>query len=320
MSANISVGGGKPEIAYVGEKPWHGLGTKINENATMDEVIEAAGLDWTVSTRPVFQQVENQAFREIERYQLIVRDDTQAVLGLSGKRFTPLQNRDAFRALDSKIQKLRVKYDVAGALGVGEHIWALAKLGTFSVGKNDEITKYLLLANSHDSKHSLRILVTTIRVVCQNTMVAALSEGTGKGYKGVHSSVLESRLSGAIDDVLQVSGIYKNLEEIYGRMLTQRMNKAQVDQYFRKVFKVAGGADQDKPSRVLVELSERLENKENTIGGMAGTVWQAFNTATEFCDHGGRKTPLDTRAQSILFGAGASVKQRAFEEAVALIR
>lgn len=93
MSANISTGSGKPEIAYVGEKPWHGLGTKISEHATMDEVINAAGLDWTVSTRPVFQQVENQAFREIEGYQLIVRDDTQAVLGLSGRRYTPLQNR-----------------------------------------------------------------------------------------------------------------------------------------------------------------------------------------------------------------------------------
>lgn len=322
MPADISKASGAPEIAYVGDKPWHGLGTKIEKDATMEEVIEAAGLGWTVGIRPVFQRLQDNKMREVEEAQLIIREDTQDVLGVTGRRFKPLQNVEAFAAMDKHIKGLKARYDVAGALGKGENVWALAYLGKFAVGKDDEIIKYLLLANSHDGKHSLRILITTIRVVCANTMVAALDAATGRGFSGVHSSLLNGKLDASISGVLEVEGIYRDLEAAYGRMLTYRMSKEQTEQYFRKVFKIAAGdaQDKDKPSRVLADLNERLGSKENTLGGMAGTLWATYNSATEFCDHGGRRTPLDTRAHSLLFGPAAGTKQRAFEEAIALIK
>ncbi len=321
MSHNISHASGRAEIAYAGEHPWHSLGTPIPDNASMEEVIEAAGLDWTVSTQPIFQRLpNNKSFREVAGHQLIVRDDTQDILGVTGDRFTPLQNLEAFKAMESRIRPLGARYDVAGALGVGETVWVSARLSSFEVQKGDALDRFLLLTNGHDGKHSLRILIACRRVVCQNTLILALAEGQGKGFRGVHSALLKGKLSGAVDEVLEVEGIYKQAEEAYGRMLTVRMNKEQVDQYFKKVFKIAEKNENDKPSRVLAELSERFDAPTNRVGNMAGTVWAAYQAAVEAVDHGGRRTQLDARAKSLLFGPGAITKARAFEEAVALIK
>ena len=41
-------------MAYAGEVPWHGLGKPVHSNMTPDEMLVAAGIDWTVSKRPAF--------------------------------------------------------------------------------------------------------------------------------------------------------------------------------------------------------------------------------------------------------------------------
>ena len=141
MPANINT------MMYVGEKPWHGLGKRLENAATSAEAIKAAGLDWKVTKEPLFLE----GGTRLEKALATVREDTGAVLGVVGKVYQPLQNKDAFKFFDAVVGIKEAMYHTAGALGDGECVWILAKLpGVVRVVGDDITEKYLLLTNRHD--------------------------------------------------------------------------------------------------------------------------------------------------------------------------
>ena len=107
MGHNISEAGGRPEMFYVGERPWHGLGTELEAPATAAEAIAAAGLDWDVVQQPLYTKVgedwKTARTVEIEHHVANVRQDTSHVLGVVGKRYQPIQNREAFSFFDAEV-------------------------------------------------------------------------------------------------------------------------------------------------------------------------------------------------------------------------
>jgi len=157
-------------MMYVGEKPWHGLGTRLENAATSAEAIKAAGLDWNVTKQPLFLE----GGMQLERALATVREDTGAVLGVVGKVYQPLQNKDAFSFFDAVVGIKEAMYHTAGALGKGECVWILAKLpGVVRVVGDDITEKYLLLTNRHDGWGSATVMFTPIRVVCQSAIRSA---------------------------------------------------------------------------------------------------------------------------------------------------
>ena len=48
MAHMLEMVDGQAQMAYVGQTPWHGLGVKLEEGVSPQEMMEAAGLDWEV--------------------------------------------------------------------------------------------------------------------------------------------------------------------------------------------------------------------------------------------------------------------------------
>jgi len=142
MPHNLNVTNGGVSMMYVGETPWHKLGTKLEKPATSEEAIQEAGLNFTVQKFRLQTATNN---LPVETHYATVRTDTMEVLGVVGSRYEPIQNKDAFRTFDALVGEGEAIYHTAGALGRGERIWLLAKLPDYiRVNGNDVVEKYRL--------------------------------------------------------------------------------------------------------------------------------------------------------------------------------
>ena len=154
-------------MMYVREKPWHGLGTEVQEAPTSRDALRLAGLDWTVEQKPI--QLEG---IEIPGYKANVRSTDDRVLGVVSDRYRIVQNQKAFEFTDSIIGG-DVRYETAGSLNGGKKIWLLAKLPETEIA-GDETEPYMCFTNTHDGSGAIRVCMTPIRVVCNNTLSASM--------------------------------------------------------------------------------------------------------------------------------------------------
>ena len=164
MSANVET------MFYVREKPWHGLGTEVQEAPTSIDALTLAGLDWEVIQKDVYTDDGSL----ISGYKLNTRSIDSAALGIVSDRYKVVQNEEAFRFTDDLLGE-GVTYETAGALQGGRKVWMLARLPQRYIIAGDEIAPYMVVMNSHDGSSGIKVAMTPIRVVCQNTLNLALN-------------------------------------------------------------------------------------------------------------------------------------------------
>ena len=110
------------EMFYVREKPWHGLGTRVEEAPTSENALILAGLNWTVEQENVYTD-----FGEIiPGYRANIRSTDRRVLGVVTDRYKVVQNAEAFAFTDELLGK-GVRYETAGSLQDGRKVWLLAR-------------------------------------------------------------------------------------------------------------------------------------------------------------------------------------------------
>lgn len=324
MAHELNFQNGQASMMYVGEAPWHGLGTKLDKPATAAEAIAAAGLDWRVAKHPLYA-IAGHVVLPVENKFAIVREDLWGkpkcpVYGIVGSDYTPLQNREAFAFFDPIVnEKNAAIYHTAGALGEGERVWVLAKLPSdIHVIGEDIANKYLLLSNSHDGNSSVQIKFTPIRVVCQNTLTMALSEGPA--IRVPHTKDLQARLKQAERALGLINARFDELEKSFRAMVAVSMDSNKLTEYLQLVFPDPRDVENERALKRAQEnrlLGECLfsEGQGNQLEGVTGTLWAAYNGVTELIDHRATAQPGDRRLESVWFGNGYLAKARAFKVA-----
>lgn len=319
---------GKGEMFYVGQSPWHSLGNPFPRVATTEEAIEASGMGWTVSLQPLYRHRDGQAY-ESRLVRSVVRDDTHEEIGSVGMDYTLFQNREMFEFCDTLVGESAAMYHTAGSLRGGSRVWVLAKLPqNLVVVPGDEVEKYFLLASGHDGGLSLTARFTDIRVVCANTLSAALSEPGAKWEMKVrHTQNVKDRVEEA-RKVLQVGLRYfEVLGRKYQALAAATIDAMMAQQYFEAVIPITKTSkDEDSPRikrthEILAYLFQ--EGRGNQLPGVKNTMWAALNAVSEYVDHvrGVRRdgVPRETWAEAALFGSGMLLKQKAFTEALAFV-
>jgi phage/plasmid-like protein (TIGR03299 family) len=319
MSANLLIQNGQAAMFYIDEVPWHGLGTKLDQPATAQEAIEAAHLNWPVIKLPL--SAGSKHIPVPDKFAVVRKagnrvQKSDPVLGVVGKDYTPLQNKDAFRFFDPIVGQNAAIYHTAGALGNGERVWILAKLpGHIRVVGDDISEKYLLLSNSHDGKSSVQIKFTPVRVVCQNTLTLALSDGAV--CRVVHHADIRRKLEQAHQMLGLITERFDEVEETFQSMSRVQMDTNRLAEYLTAVY-----PDSKEPEKM--ELVQRDRNwseyffdqgRGNRLPGVAGTLWAAFNGVTEWQDHRKSRQNENQRLVSTWFGGSYQTKARAFSVA-----
>ena len=313
----------------VRETPWHQLGTVLSDAPkSIEYALSAAGLDWTVRRSTVHLNDGT----VIPEKRAIVRDSDGAVLGVVGETYHPLQNVDAFRFFDPIIQDGRGHYETAGSLRGGRIVWVLARLNeTFEPVAGDPVCPYVMLANSHDGSRAVQARFTPIRVVCNNTLTAALARDASpdRAQNVRHLSRMHAHLGEAQRTLGLISANLEATVEIYRAFAERQLRSAEIEAYLRSVVPDnRKAARHTRTENIRTDIMTLIESGRGTeIPGVRGTLWGAYNAVTEYVDHH-RGIPLedvfdaetlDTRLDSMVFGNGAVVKERALSAAKALL-
>jgi len=298
-------------MAYAGEVPWHGLGVKVPADLTPEQMLEKAGLDWTVDKVDLFYG-EN---KMVPGKKGLVRSSDGRYLDTIGDDWNPLQNVDAFEFFNDFVMAGDMEMHTAGALENGRRVWALAKVkDTFEVFKEDVIEQYLLFSNPHKYGMSIDVRMTPIRVVCNNTLTFALDMMSDRMVRINHRAEFDA------DAVKETLGVAKEKLDTYKEAAvflgSKRYNKENIVEYFSRVFPRTSNKrdDEENVSRNAKQALEIIDTQPGAEFGR-GSWWQAFNTVTYMTDHTlGRSQ--DTRLQSAWFGGNRKKKMDALELAL----
>ncbi|MCL4540278.1 MAG: DUF945 domain-containing protein [Bacteroidetes bacterium] len=322
MAHNLNFKNGKASMMYFGEKPWHGLGTELKHAATAEEALEAAQLNFVVKKAKMYAKIDGDYVENPLAFSTY-RTDTGGILGTVGARYTPVQNTDAFRFFDSLVGEGEAMYHTAGALGAGETIWILAKLPDYiKVGGKDIVEKFLLLYNTHDGSSVIRARLTPVRVVCNNTLTAALRDSREQEVRIRHTANAVERLEQAHKVLGLTNQVYEELGKVFNRMSDVKTTKDERKEYTEKLFPVIDEKNEEHVVHQVQKREKVLQLEEAGVGAelSRGTVWGIYNAATEYADHiWPNDSNRDKHLKSIWFGDRGSLKKQAFELANQLI-
>ncbi len=331
MSHEIDQSAGYAAAAYARVPAWHGLGKVLPNPMDPEEAIAAAGIGWGVSCQPVYRAYDGGSFEVITDRRIVVRDDTNAILGHVGTQFVPLQQQGQVDFLRGVVGE-GCKIDACGSLRDGKRVWFLCDLkASYDVVKHDTVKPYLLTLNGHDGNLAWISLLTADRVVCANVLALAMSRvgldrdgnptktGDGTGYVKLRHN---GKLSENIEQAKLALAITRSASEKQAiqakalaakKMLTADLTAFFVEQVESLKF------SKERSELVLQELAMGLDAETNSLPGMRGTAWQAFNVWGEWLDHAPRRVSPGVRMESLWVGDGARTKAKAWDKLLATV-
>jgi phage/plasmid-like protein (TIGR03299 family) len=318
---------GKHSFFSVKEKAWHGLGQIVSAYPTSAEAIGFAGLDFEVAKLPNIHRLPEERDVVSDNSFFTYRTDTGAVLGAKlGPDYHVVQNRDAFTFFDAIAHGEGVMYETAGALGQGERIFIMAKLPDYiRVGNEDLIEKYLFLTTSHDGYGSITAAFTPVRIVCANTLNAAMRNHTNS-IKIRHTANAKERLEQAHKVMGISNNLSKELESIFNQWAKVRISDPEV----KKLIQLAITPNKEVLQNIQVGKDDEgstcfrnmcnaayeyaLSNPTQQAETTKGTLFGAYNGITGYFQNVRRYRDGEAKLKSILFGGTAQQRtQRAFD-------
>lgn len=267
MSANV-------EFMYSASNvtPWHNLGIVISEALTSEEAIKTAKLDWDVIPNPIYDGFG----RELSGYKVNLRSTDNKILGIVSDKYKIVQNRDAFAFTDSLLGQ-GVKYETAGSLASGKRVWMLARLEN-TILAEENIDPYLVFTNSHDGTGAVKVAITPVRTVCENTLNLALKTAS-RHWSARHMGQIEDKLEDAKMTLLNAETYMKCLGEEFEALKLKKVTDSQVKEMtdyllkeeFETVWKNAYGNDTNGKIVSFLDRAraakyeEKIDRKRNEI-------------------------------------------------------
>lgn len=218
MPANVET------MFYTRVAPWHGLGTRVESAVSSEEALQVSGLNWRVEQRPILS-----GGNPIFGYKANIRDTDKKVLGVVTDRYRVVQNAEAFAFTDALLGE-GVKYETAGSLQEGRKIWLLAKLPDKYIIEGEQIDPYLVFSSSHDGSGAIKVAMTPIRVVCQNTLNVALANAK-RIWSTIHVGDLAAKMDEAHNTLLLAEKYMGKLGAEVSRLSKIKLSDSKVAEY-----------------------------------------------------------------------------------------
>jgi len=315
-------------MAYVGAEPWHGLGNKLAPNQPIELWAERAGMNWRIEEAEVrFVAAGNRNLGSIHAFpeqKVLYRSDTKAPLSVVSARYQVVQPSEILEFYRDLTEVGGFQLETAGVLKEGRKLWALARTGQSATLKGkDEVNGYLLLATACDGTLATTAQFTSVRVVCNNTLQIALGD-SASAVKVPHRSQFDAQ---AVKRQLGIA--ISSWDAFMARtkaLAERRVSDSAAEAFLRRVltYSTPNVADRDALAvneRAIKAVGQLYagRGKGADLASASGTAWGLLNACTEYVDHHRRARSDDHRRDAAWFGQGATIKQRAWDEALKLV-
>ena len=275
MAANIE------SMFYVRETPWHGLGTKVLEAPASKDALQLAGLDWRVLQEPIYTAMEEL----VDGYKANVRDSDRKVLGVVTDRYRVIQNDEAF-AFTDELLGAGVKYETAGSLQGGRKVWLLAHMPHEYIISGERISPYLLFSNTHDGSGAIKVALTPIRVVCQNTLNLALANAK-RSWSMIHTGDIKEKMQEAKDTLFLAENYMDELGKEFEALRMKKLTDKQVMEYIEILLPIEDGStpQQEKNMKRLREDMKIRYFDAPDLQGVGKNAYRFVNAVSDFATH-----------------------------------
>ena len=283
MAANVET------MFYTRQKPWHGLGTMVQEAPASREALDLAGLNWKVIQKALLTADGHL----VPGFKVNLRDSDNQVLGVVTDRYRVVQNEDAFAFTDALLGE-GVTYETAGSLQNGRRTWILAKLPQNYIISGDEITPYLVFMNSHDGTGAIKAAMTPIRVVCQNTLNLALKTAK-RTWSADHVGDIQGKMEDARYTLLYADQYMKELGKAIDALRRIKLSDRQVQEYIDALFPLPENATEAQTKNML-RLKEDMKARYHEapdLKDVGKNGYRFINAVSDFATH---SEPLRKRA------------------------
>lgn len=279
MAANIE------NMFFTRETPWHGLGTRVEESPGSKEALTLAGLNWKVIQEPIYTGTKEQ----IEGFQANIRDSDRKVLGVVTNRYKVIQNQEAFAFTDSLLGE-GVRYETAGSLQGGRRVWLLAHMPHDYIISGERFDPYLLFSNTHDGSGAVKVALTPIRVVCQNTLNLALSKAK-RSWSMVHTGNIKGKIQEAKETLLLAEDYMERLGHEFESLRKKKLSDREVMDYIEILLPSEDGSTPQQTKNIK-RLREDLTCRYFDAPDLQDTGKNAYRFINAVSDFATHATPL----------------------------
>ena len=277
-----------------GVRPWHGIGTVVEDAPTSDEAIKIAKLDWKVEQFPVYANGNL-----IPEHFANIRMDTNEALGIVKSRYKIVQNDEAFDFVDGIVgnDEIACHYETAGSLFNGRKIFLLVRLPDKKI-LGDDIENYLFFTTSHDGSGSLTAGISNVRVVCNNTLQMAI-KGANRIWRCKHTTNIDDRRQEAQKALGLAVKYMDNMDVVAEQMAWKKIDE---EAFFRTLFDKNPTNIADKNKMRTITMIHDIYNEKDDLANFKGTAWGVYNAVADFVSNSAPFRNTSTYKENKLVG------------------
>lgn len=266
---------------YVRETPWHGLGTKVMEAPTSKQALSLSELDWRVEQEPIYTETGNL----ISGFKANVRNTDQKILGVVTDRYKVIQNEEAFAFTDELLGE-GVRYETAGSLQGGRKVWLLAHMPHEYIIAGERMSPYLVFSNTHDGSGAIRVAITPIRVVCNNTLNLALNTAK-RSWSTIHTGDIKSKLEEAKNTLFMANTYMDELGKEFENLRKKKLTDKQVMEYIELLIPLDENATSQQKKNII-RLQDDMKMRyfdAPDLKDVGNNAYRFINAVSDFATH-----------------------------------
>lgn len=307
------------------QREWHGLGELMPSGQSIEQWQAAAGMGYVVKRGYIRYATEHltpdapiNQLQKVEDKVVLFRSDTGAPLGVVSDSYKVVQPQEVLEFFRDWASAGGMTIESAGVLFGGKRYFATAKMadGVYVDGNRDKIVPYVLLSTSADGSLATEGRLTTVRVVCNNTL--SMARKGDAAFKVSHRSKFKAD---------EARGVIEAAHAEFGAFMetSRRLAAVKVESHLAEemtALLLANGTREKDAAKESAGF-QRIMGLFNGAGKGAllettrGTAWGWLNAVTEYADHHIRARSDENRAASALWGQGDALKNRAVDIALA---